>query len=90
MSLSLTSTPPTVSHALHAGPPIEAESFVKGQIGFYDFFMAHLIDVAASIGGVRAAVTNDMSSNLQALKAHWRDKGDVQLQEWGEMWDESV
>ena len=52
--------------------------------------MAHLIDVAASIGGVRAAVTNDMSSNLQALKAHWRDKGDVQLQEWGEMWDESV
>ena len=52
--------------------------------------MAHLIDVAASIGGVRAAVTNDMSSNLQALKAHWRDKGDVQLQEWVEMWDESV
>jgi len=77
------------AHKLGRGPPVESDSFVKGQVGFYDFFMKHLIEVAASIGGVKAAVTDDMLRNLLVLKAYWSDKGHAQLGAWERLWDES-
>jgi hypothetical protein len=53
------------------GNEIDFKAFQVGQIGFFDHYLFHVIEVAASTGALVPAVTNAMTENLSKYKEYW-------------------
>jgi len=61
----------SAAYANGRGNEIDFNAFQVGQIGFFDHYLFHVIEVAASTGALVPAVTNAMTENLSTYKEYW-------------------
>ena len=61
----------SAAHANGRGNALDFAAFQTGQIGFFDHYLFHVIEVAASTGALTPAVTDAMTENLNIYKAYW-------------------
>jgi len=61
----------SAAHALGRGSAIDLPAFQASQIGFFDHYLSHVIEIATSTGVLTPEVTNAMTENLRIYKDYW-------------------
>lgn len=74
------------AHRDNRGDAVESEGFLKGQQGFWNSYIRHLISIVESTGSLTEVVLNTMRNNLDNLTDMWSQECDDLLTRWCEKW----